>query len=192
MKYLHTATTVDIPEGVEVKVGSRDVYVKGPLGEVRKAFRHVPVDVSLVEKNGKKQVTVEMWNGRYKQKSCVQTVTALIRNMVNGTTRGFRYKMKLVAAHFPIKCEISGDKKVATFKNFLGGKQDKVVVMKPGCTIRNDAEVKDQIIVDGVDNAAVSLSCALINQCVKTGDKDIRKFLDGIYISEKIMQDEDI
>ena len=192
MKYLHTATTVDIPEGVEVKVGSRDVYVKGPLGEVRKAFRHVPVDVSLVEKNGKKQVTVEMWNGRYKQKSCVQTVTALIRNMVNGTTRGFRYKMKLVAAHFPIKCEISGDKKVATFKNFLGGKQDKVVVMKPGCTIRNDAEVKDQIIVDGVDNAAVSLSCALINQCVKTGDKDIRKFLDGIYVSEKIMQDEDI
>ena len=192
MKYLKTATKIDIPEGVEVRVNSREVYIKGPLGEVRKAFRHTPVDISLLEKEGKRTITVEMWNGRYKQKSCVQTVTALIRNMVNGTTRGFRYKMKLVAAHFPIKCEISKDKKVATFKNFLGGKQDKIVIMKPGCTIRNDSTVKDLIIIDGVDNAAVSLSCALINQICKTGDKDIRKFLDGIYVSEKIMQDEDI
>ena len=26
---------------------------------------------------------------------------------------------------------------------------------------------------------------ALINQCAKAKDKDIRKFLDGIYVSEK-------
>ena len=191
MKFLLSKEIVEVPEGVTVTVASRRVAVEGPLGAVKKEFRHLPVDIVLSEKNGKKTVSVEMWFGRYKQKTCVKTAASLIKNMFSGVTKGYRYKMRLVAAHFPIKTLIAKDKKSVTFQNFLGGKQDKLVLMKPGCTIRLDAEIKDHIVIDGVDNAAVSHSCALINQCVKTGDKDIRKFLDGIYVSEKTMQDED-
>ena len=129
-----------------------------------------------------------MWHGKYKNKTCVKTAASCIQNMFDGVTKGFRYKMRIVHTHFPMKCDITADKKVATFKNFLGEKQDKTVHMKDGVTIRNCDEVKDQIIIEGIDVDNVSLSCALINQCVKTGKKDIRKFLDGIYVSEKGLQ----
>ena len=111
--------------------------------------------------------------------------------MVNGTTRGFRYKMRLVAAHFPIQCVPASDGKSVEFKNFLGGKQDKLVPMQPGCRVTLSQSIKDCVVIDGIDNAAVSLTCAHINQCVSVGNKDVRKFLDGIYVQDKMFQDED-
>ena len=44
---------------------------------------------------------------------------------------------------------------------------------------------KDELVFDGPDNAAVSLCAARTNQVCKTGPKDHRKFLDGIYVSQK-------
>ena len=93
----------------------------------------------------------------------MKTVQALIQNMINGVTKGYRYKLRMVAAHFPIKCNIARDGKSVVFQNFLGGTQDKQVILKDGCTIKVDDEVKDCIIIDGVDNANVSLSAALIS-----------------------------
>jgi len=46
-------------------------------------------------------------------------------------------------------------------------------------------DVKDQIEVEGNGIEEVSLTAALIQQCCKVPKKDIRKFLDGIYVSEK-------
>ncbi|KAG6426611.1 hypothetical protein SASPL_110837 [Salvia splendens] len=39
--------------------------------------------------------------------------------------------------------------------------------------------------IEGNDIELVSRSCALINQRCHVKNKDIRKFLDGIYVSEK-------
>merc|ERR1712144_195492 len=44
---------------------------------------------------------------------------------------------------------------------------------------------KDEIAVEGNDLEKVSQSAAQIQQCVLVKNKDIRKFLDGIYVSEK-------
>ena len=46
-------------------------------------------------------------------------------------------------------------------------------------------QVKDELVFEGPDNAAVSLCAARVNQVCKTGPKDHRKFLDGIYVSQK-------
>ena len=88
----------------------------------------------------------------------MKTAASIVKNMFLGVTRGFRYRMRLVTAHFPIKTFISKDKKSVEFKNFLGGKQAKLVVLKPGCTIALNDKVKDEIIIDGVDVDNVSLS----------------------------------
>lgn len=45
------------------------------------------------------------------------------------------------------------------------------------------SSVKDELILKGNDIENVSRSAALIHQSVLVKDKDIRKFLDGIYVS---------
>ena len=95
--------------------------------------------------------------------------------------------MRLVYSHFPINAIIPKDGSSVTVRNFLGGKQDKYIPMLGGTKVRMtpQAEVKDELVFEGVDNAALSLCCARVNQVCRTGRKDIRKFLDGIYVSGK-------
>ena len=93
--------------------------------------------------------------------------------------------MRLVHAHFPINVVIPKDGKSLEVKNFLGGKQAKKVVMLEGCTVKLNPDLKDELIFEGIDNQNVSLVCAQVSQVCKIGDKDNRKFLDGIYVSEK-------
>merc|ERR1712243_36880 len=59
------------------------------------------------------------------------------------------------------------------------------VKMMKGVTIVNSTAQKDELILTGNDLEAVSQSAAFIQQSVKVKNKDIRKFLDGIYVSEK-------
>ena len=93
--------------------------------------------------------------------------------------------MRLVHAHFPINVVIPKDGKSVEVKNFLGGKQAKKIDMLPGCSVKMNPDLKDELIFEGIDNQNVSLVCAQVSQVCKIGDKDNRKFLDGIYVSEK-------
>ena len=96
--------------------------------------------------------------------------------------------MRLVHAHFPISVSIPKDGKYVEIKNFLGGKQVKKVDMIGGCTIKLNPDIKDELIIDGIDNQTLSLTCSQISQVCKIGDKDDRKFLDGIYVSSRKTQ----
>ena len=93
--------------------------------------------------------------------------------------------MRLVHAHFPINAGPSKDGKSIEVKNFLGGRHVKKIVTQPGTSVKLSAEVKDELIFEGIDNGSVSLSCAQVSQVCKIGTKDERKFLDGIFVSEK-------
>lgn len=93
--------------------------------------------------------------------------------------------MRLVYAHFPINVTLSKNGDMFTIKNFIGEKQQHDVKMQPGVKVTLGTDNKDEYIFEGCDNAAVSLSCAQISQCCKIGRKDERKFLDGIFVSQK-------
>jgi large subunit ribosomal protein L9e len=67
----------------------------------------------------------------------------------------------------------------------LGEKRVRRVKLMPGVTYERTASVKDQIELTGIDIAAVSLTAAKIQQATNIRNKDLRKFLDGIYVSEK-------
>lgn len=97
--------------------------------------------------------------------------------------------MRLVHAHFPINVSIPKDGSSITVKNFLGGKQDKLVPMLGGTKVSTSADVKGELIFDGVDVGKLSQCCARVNQVCRVGRKDIRKFLDGIFVSKKTVID---
>merc|ERR1712029_1151081 len=103
------------------------------------------------------------------------------------------YKMRAVYAHFPINCAISEGGSVIEVRNFLGEKYIRKVKMHPGVTVENSKAQKDELIVQGNSVDAVSQSAALIQQSTTVKNKDIRKFLDGLYVSEKtiVVQDEE-
>ena len=70
-------------------------------------------------------------------------------------------------------------------RNFLGEKRPRKCKMLPGVRAERSSDVKDQIVLTGNDIDNVSKSCALIHDSCLVKKKDIRKFLDGMYVSEK-------
>ena len=93
--------------------------------------------------------------------------------------------MRLVHAHFPINAAISKDKKQIEIKNFLGGKKGHLINLAPGCTVELSKATQNELIFQGNDICGLSQSCARVSQVCNIGEKDERKFLDGIFVSEK-------
>lgn len=166
---------------------SRTVTVKGPRGTLVRNFRHSRVEIT---KMSKYKLKVEKWFGTKKEVAAVRTITSHIKNLINGVVKGFRYKMRFVYAHFPINTVISEKGTLVEIRNFLGERIIRRVTMYPGVTCAQ-SKVKDEIILEGNDIELVSRSAALIQQSTTVKDKDIRKFLDGIYVSEKITAEKD-
>merc|ERR1711878_172643 len=189
MKVINTNQSVTIPEDVDASVKSRVVTVKGPRGTLIKSFKHLAVDISMPNK---KTVRVERWFGKRKELAAVRTVCSHITNLMNGVTKGYEYKMRAVYAHFPINCAITEGGTLIEVRNFLGEKFIRKVRMHPGVTVENSKSQKDELIVQGNSIEAVSQSAALIQQSTTVKNKDIRKFLDGLYVSEKttVVKDE--
>ena len=92
--------------------------------------------------------------------------------------------MKSVYAHFPININIAPDAKSLEIRNFLGEKVVRRINLLEGVSVAMTG-VKDEISLTGNNIENVSQSAASIQQSVLVKDKDIRKFLDGIYVSEK-------
>jgi len=181
VKSIHTLSKVDIPNGVTVSVKARNVVVTGPRGKLERNFRHLQVDIRVV---GKK-VQVEVWWGNRKHIAAVRTVCSHIKNMMTGVTEGFQYNMRLVYAHFPIITKIDNDDTTLELSNFLGTKITKSIRMAPGVKITRSESVKDQIELKGNDIEKVSQSAASVFSAARVKGKDIRKFLDGVYVSQK-------
>ena len=57
--------------------------------------------------------------------------------------------------------------------------------MQPGVEVAASKNQKDQIELTGNDLESVSQSAADIQQICRVRNKDIRKFLDGLYVSER-------
>eukprot|EP00887_Chlorella_sp_A99_P004732 scaffold4.g4732.t1 len=197
MKQLITQRDITIPEGVSVEVKARKVRVKGPRGVLARDFKHMNVDLYLVEEEGVKKMRVDRHFGRRKQLASIRTVCSHVLNMITGVTKGFEYKMRLVYAHFPININIEGAGTKIEIRNFLGEKIVRVVDMLPGVKVERSAAVKDELVLTGNDVELTSRSAALIHQKCLVKHKaraawgftrwlhDIRKFLDGIYVSER-------
>jgi large subunit ribosomal protein L9e len=175
---------LDIPEGVTVEIKSRIILVAGPRGKLEKNVRHVNMDIRVI-KGKTNKVTLAVWQGGRKHIACLRTIRSLIENLITGVTKGFLYKMRAVYAHFPINCIVQNNGQALEIRNFLGEKIVRHVAMLDGVTIAESTAQKDEIILTGNDIQNVSQSAASIQGMCRVRNKDIRKFLDGIYVSER-------
>lgn len=192
MKHICKEELVNIPEGVTVNVKARRVTVKGPRGTLTRDLKHIQMDIQRTKKT---QLRVIVWQGGRKHIACIRTVTSHIKNMITGVTKGFEYKVVYAAAHFPMSAAIvkDGDKHAVEIRNFLGERFVRKIPMLPGVEVKKTDNEKDGLIISGNDVLAVSQSAANIHQSALVRNKDIRKFLDGIYVQSKstIVKDEE-
>eukprot|EP00889_Picochlorum_renovo_P007459 jgi/Picre1/34489/NNA_001957.t1 len=165
---------VAIPDDVTVEVKGRRVRVKGPRGTLSKDMRHAGLDMFLTtNEEGAKIFKVDCHMGKKKN--------LLPSEPQSRTIRPFSLNINIVENG--AKVEI---------RNFLGEKRVRVIKMLPGVTIARSDAVKDELILTGNDVELVSRSTSLIHQICLVRNKDIRKFLDGIYLSGKgtVVKDE--
>ena len=163
-----TQTPTQPTPTVTLNIKSRHVTVKGPRGELSRAFKHLNIAFELIggnqdKKTNPKKLKVDLWFGNRKQLATIRTVCSHIENLITGVTKGFLYKMRFVYAHFPIN--VSMTDRVVEVRNFLGEKRVRRVELLPGVEYVRTSDVKDQIELKGNDLTAVSLTAARIQQC---------------------------
>lgn len=74
---------------VTINYKSRNVEVKGPLGVLKRNFKHLSFDVIREKdaKTKKDRLKIQMWFAGRKQKCSVTTVASHIKNMITGVTK---------------------------------------------------------------------------------------------------------
>ncbi|ESW99463.1 hypothetical protein KL905_000980 [Ogataea polymorpha] len=184
MKYIQSSEILDVPQDVSLVIKSRNILVRGPRGELKKDLRHIDVTFTKLSNT---QIKITVHNGDRKHVASLRTVKSIIANLIKGVTVGFRYKMRFVYAHFPINVNVVNEdgQEYVEIRNFLGEKRLRKVKVWEGCKAVISTAQKDELIVEGNSLENVSQTCADIQQICRVRNKDIRKFLDGIYVSER-------
>lgn len=177
MRVLEVEKTVEVPEGIDVKIDGRVVTISGENGTLTRDFSHASLSIQKEEKLIKIRTS---WP-RKKEAATVGTVSSHIKNMITGVTKGFTYKLKVVFSHFPISVKIEGKK--VLIENFTGERSSRIA------KIQGDVKVSvksEDVIVQGSNLEDVSQTAANIEQATKVKKKDPRVFLDGIYVYEHL------
>ncbi|KAL3155830.1 60S ribosomal protein L9 [Trebouxia sp. C0010 RCD-2024] len=197
MKLVKASQDIVIPDDIKMEVKARKIRVTGPRGTLTRDFKHLAVDMYKTQEDiqpedeegevtkGPLKLRVDCHFGKRKRLAAIRTCTSHVENMIKGVTKGFEYKMRLVYAHFPINANITDEGGIVEVRNFLGEKRVRIVKMLPGVKVVRSTNVKDELVISGSDIELVSKSAALINMSCHVKKKDIRKFLDGVYVSEK-------
>lgn len=164
---------IEIPEQVSVKMEPPGyLIVQGPLGTVKKDFSKVPVEFAVEDQ----KISYKVFMKGRKGYALVNTIKAIITNLLIGVTKGFTYKMKIYYRHFPVTVEVADGE--VMIKNFMGERGVR------RARIVGTAKVKvigDTVLVYGISKEDVGLTVANIMAACKVKNRDPRVFLDGIY-----------
>ena len=167
-----------LPKGVSVEVAGRTLTMTGPKGRVVRPF---PADVlHLAVQGGQLTLELGLPVHRKRSRALLRTWVAHLQNIAGGLSRGVEARLKVVAAHFPMKVSVKGDELV--IENFLGEKYPRSTRLVVGTTAKVDGEF---VLVEGFDIEHVGQSAAAIERTTRIRDYDPRVFQDGIYLVER-------
>lgn len=145
-------------------------------GKLVKDLSHLSVNFAHPKKN---TISIEIHHGARKDVATLRTVRSIINNMIIGVTKGFKYKMRYVYAHFPINVNLEKNQELdiweVEIRNFIGEKIVRRVKMLEGVDVEISKNQKDELVLFGNSLENVSQSAADIQQICKVRNKDIRK-----------------
>lgn len=167
---------IEIPEGVEAKMEGDKFVARGPEGEASREFNLAKIDFSIKDnkiKLGNKKSTK-------REKKKINTMTAHIKNLLEGVKQKFEYKLKACYVHFPMTLEHKGNEVI--IKNFLGEKTPRKAKIPHGAEIKIE---KDIIKIKSSNKEIAGQAAANLEKATKIRNRDRRVFQDGIFITSK-------
>lgn len=167
-----------IPSDASVKLDGKKLIFEGKKGRVVKDISHIPAEIKIEDG----RIFFRVSGRSRKAKALLGTLMSIAKNSFIGVSKGYKYRMKVVSSHFPITIKVSG--KEVHITNFIGERY----VRK--AQIVGDVEVQvkgDEVLITGADKESVGQTAANIENATKITRKDPRKFLDGVYVLEKIV-----
>jgi large subunit ribosomal protein L6 len=167
-------TNVGVREGVSITKTEKILSVKGKLGTVTKDFTRLPATLSIEDNN----VCIKPYGKRKKDLAIANTAKSIITNMMKGVEEGYEYKLKIVYAHFPITVKVKDN--AVYVENFFGERSARISHIRGNST--KVTVQGDDVIVKGPNLEEVSQTAANIESSTKIKKKDLRVFLDGVYI----------
>lgn len=167
---------VQVPAGVNATLEGRSLTVRGKLGEVRKDFDKINVNLAVQGD----RIVFAPFSKKKKDNVIINTVLSIVANMVTGVTKGYTYRVKVVYAHFPISVKTKGDEILV--ENFVGERSPRIAKILGACKVTVEG---DDVVVKGVSLEDVGQTAANLELATKIKRKDQRVFLDGLYIYEK-------
>jgi len=141
--------TIELPEGVEVKIDGNDVTVKGPKGELTRTLHG-----DMVIKVEDNTVNVERPNDLKATRSLHGTTRSLIANMVDGVSKGFEKKLEIIGVGY--RAQKQGDKVV------VSAGYSHPVEIDPQDGIEIEVPKNTELIVKGIDKELVGAVAANI------------------------------
>jgi large subunit ribosomal protein L6 len=176
---------IPIPEEIKsVKIDGKIVTVEGNLGTLAKDFNHAK-SVIIERKDDMIRLAVNF--PKKFDKALIGTVRAHINNLFTGTTYGYKYKLKIVFSHFPIRINPEMKQKRVKIENLYGGRSPKFSKIIGDVKVSVDNE---DIVVEGIDREHVGQTAANMQEITKQRGKrrkSPKTFMDGLYIFEKGM-----
>ena len=167
---------LEIPEDVDLTLDGHKVAVTGSNGNIKRDFEHTRVNLDYIDRN------LRIWveNPKKNQAALVKTISSHVQNMIKGVTEGYTYRLKIVFIHFPMTIQVQGKKII--INNFVGEQRPREAKIFGNVSVRVEG---DDVIVQGPDIEEVAQTAENIQQATKIRNKDLRKFLDGIYVYSK-------
>ena len=163
-----------VPENVSVKKQGHHLVVTGRKGTIIKDFHKLPALIDVSDRT----ITIRPAGKRKRDLAITNTAKSIINNMLTGVDKGFRYKLKIVFAHFPISVKVRG--REIYVENFFGERSARISHIVGDATKVNISG--DDVIVKGPSLEEVSQTAANIESSTRVKGKDQRVFLDGLYI----------
>ena len=167
---------IEILPDVKVSLDRGEINIAGKLGAIsRKVFNpwiKVGIDSS--------KIIVSQNSNKRNSKAIAKTTVAQIKNMIEGVTNGYSYKLKMCSSHFPISVKVDKDYFVIT--NFLGENTPRKEKILSGVKVVISGDVLD---VSGFDLEKTGQTAANIEKATRIRNRDRRVFQDGIFITKK-------
>ncbi len=172
------SATVPLPKGASLTVRGREIVAHGPLGTTVRPFPADVLDLAIAGSTA--TLTLRLPPARKESQALLGTWAAHLRNLAHGVTLGVEAKLKVVAAHFPMKVAVKGEELV--IENFLGEKFPRTSQLRPGTKALVEGEF---VVLSGTDVEQVGQSAANIERTTRIRNYDPRVFQDGIYLVER-------